>query len=622
MLEGDLLLQADRERLEAAVKCAGVSWTHVSEIFGLRMDQMSMVRHGKRPWPVRFTEYLEAVGVAIASIPMPAPQGHREVMVGETLSVAQQKEEARRLQNLAVAQQGNMMENAKVLSVASVAAAMADLFMKVDATGDEELAGALDQAVGRLGIEAEVVEAIRERQDAQRACGRTGSGGGVAASREPPAHEHQPEARQALGYPAGQDPVFLPSQPPTRQDAARAAAERERTEVLRSLPEPTAADLAVGGRFSVTRNRFRLGSLAFLLQPISLSLPSLSSRLDGEFRDRPRLGVVVLFQLVHHLRVALEQPQDAQQPSLRLSVPRRLARPAVDAIGVQPEQPRQAERRHTESRDSCRRPLRPRRYQRITPALARRGWPGRRLGLFRSLWLTRHLSVAPPKPSPPTVQHGPGTPLAVHWTGPSADSSSASRVPCSPRNARSASASATSSSRIAPNAPASCRNVARGTSYVSHRWPHSVQRRRRMRPSGWAAIVPLQPPPRTRTDHAPIGRAPSMPPIPFDAANDHQQRAARQQSPHDPPAQRAEEKRTRTTPQRRPGPSHSGRQQEHQRHPTMTAIWRASPSHGASSRSASGSGSGGLQPQYMHSGAQFSTDTTSACRNARSAACR
>ena len=235
MLEGDLLLQADRERLEAAVKCAGVSWTHVSEIFGLRMDQMSMVRHGKRPWPVRFTEYLEAVGVAIAAIPMPAPQGHREVMVGETLSVAQQKEEARRLQNLAVAQQGNMMENAKVLSVASVAAALADLFMKVDATGDEELAGALDQAVGRLGIEAEVVEAIRERQDAQRASDKwkaeldRASREVVARAdqaREPPTQEHPPEAWQALGYPAGQDPVFLPSDPrPARQPGVLAAAD-------------------------------------------------------------------------------------------------------------------------------------------------------------------------------------------------------------------------------------------------------------------------------------------------------------------------------------------------------------------------------------------------------------
>src|SRR5580692_9946788 len=82
MLEGKLLDADERKRLEAAVKRTRWSWTNTAEFFGIRMDQMSSVRHGKRPWPPRFTEYLEAVADAIEGVPVPAPQGQEEVAVG------------------------------------------------------------------------------------------------------------------------------------------------------------------------------------------------------------------------------------------------------------------------------------------------------------------------------------------------------------------------------------------------------------------------------------------------------------------------------------------------------------------------------------------------------------
>src|SRR5580698_2278546 len=85
MLEGKLLDADERKRLEAAVKRTRWSWTNTAEFFGIRMDQMSGVRHGKRPWPPRFTEYLEAVADAIEGVPVPAPQGQKEVEVGRII---------------------------------------------------------------------------------------------------------------------------------------------------------------------------------------------------------------------------------------------------------------------------------------------------------------------------------------------------------------------------------------------------------------------------------------------------------------------------------------------------------------------------------------------------------
>ena len=162
MLEGDLLKQDQRERLEAAVKRTRWSWTNTAEFFGIRMDQMSGVRHGKRPWPVRFTEYLEAVADAIEAVHQPAPQGQTEVEVG-TQPVATYSNSALALTLDDIGRAAGTPAP-RTLSVADVAAALADVFMSADATEDGTVQAAVEKAVARLGIEAEVVEAIRERQ--------------------------------------------------------------------------------------------------------------------------------------------------------------------------------------------------------------------------------------------------------------------------------------------------------------------------------------------------------------------------------------------------------------------------------------------------------------------------
>jgi hypothetical protein len=187
MLEGKLLDADERKRLEDAVHRTGWSWVSFGERFDLTISQALAVRKGKRQWPVRLTEYVEAVADAVESVPVPAPQGQEEIAVGVTPRVIVDTlgepiggpyvpitqgysppggyvatgENAKRL--LA---EMDRSDPTRLLSVADVAGALADIFMSADARGDEAVQAAVDAAVERLGIEPEVVEAIRERQQA------------------------------------------------------------------------------------------------------------------------------------------------------------------------------------------------------------------------------------------------------------------------------------------------------------------------------------------------------------------------------------------------------------------------------------------------------------------------